>query len=136
MADDYVTGAEFGRWRLDFNSFQDRLETHLRASDVERQAGFTGVHERLDELNGRTRKNSEALVALDGQVANVQARGCGQIAEHQKTLLAISQAPAVTTEEPPWHKNKNTWLGMGGGATIAAILYELVRIGAKALGLA
>lgn len=48
----------------DLNRLEDRLTEAM-------QAGFSGVHERLDALNGRTRKNSEDIVQLRERVRGI-----------------------------------------------------------------
>lgn len=120
MAEDNVSGAEFGRWRQDFSAFQDRLESRLND-------GFTGVHDRLDELNGRTRKNSEAVVALDMRVTAIQSTGCGQFQAHRAVLEATTDLDAPTRK---WHQDKRI-IGPAVGLGVPAALYggfELIKV--------
>jgi hypothetical protein len=114
MSDEFITGGEFGRWRQDFQSFQERLDERL-------DRGFGGLNNRLDELNGRTRKNSEAIVSLDTRVENIRTSGCQNLKAHQTTLAKIG---------PPqqrWHSDKRLWFGSAAGASVIALLYEVAQ---------
>ena len=113
MPDDFITSGEFSRWRSDFQEFQGRLDERL-------DKGFDGLNHRLDDLNGRTRKNSEAIIALDSRVENIRTSGCSQVAAHKKTLDRI-------TPQPHRKRDKRVWLGGAGGASLIAALYEVAR---------
>ena len=113
MTDEFITSGEFSRWRHDFQEFQGRLDDRL-------DKGFDGLNHRLDDLNGRTRKNSEAIIALDSRVENIRMSGCSQLTRHQNTLDIVAQPEK-------WHKDKRVWMGGAGGASIIAALYEVAR---------
>lgn len=113
MSDDVVTGGEFGRWRADFAAFQERLDERM-------DRGFGGLNSRLDDLNGRTRKNAEAIVALDGRIDAIATHGCGQLEAHRAVMEANGP------EGKPWHRDKRTWVGTGVGAGVIAVLYEII----------
>jgi hypothetical protein len=130
---DMVTGAEFGRWRSDFAAFQERLETRLNE-------GFGGLNGRLDELNGRTRKNTEELVAVDTRldqlepigtrVQAIQERGCAQLATHRQ-LLATDAGEGLTLTPARWTKKKQALVGGGlvaSGAALLPLLQEILRL--------
>ena len=112
MSDDFVTSGEFGRWRSDFQAFQERLDERL-------DRGFSGVNHRLDDLNGRTRKNSEAIVSLDQRIDSIRNGGCGQLRAHQKLLG--TDAPKAR-----W-RDRRVWFGGGVGAALIAAMYEMAK---------
>ena len=114
MSDEFITSGEFSRWRADFQGFQERLDERL-------DSGFDGMNHRLDELNGRTRRNSEAIIALDSRVENIRHSGCARLASHQKARALGAAAPTS------WHKDKRIWFGVGGGASVIAVLYEAAQ---------
>lgn len=127
MGDDMITGAEFGRFRVDFSAWQDRLETRL-------SEGFAGVHNRLDELNGRTRKNTENLMVLDAKVARlepiethvmeIQSKGCAQFEAHRALM---SPAEIAEEERPKWPRRRQVAAG-GGLVGAGVLLTKLVDI--------
>jgi hypothetical protein len=122
MSDDFITGAEFGRWRLDHQAFQARLDSRL-------DAGFDGINERLDTLNGRTRKNSEDIVALDQKVLHVATRGCAKYGEHKDAIEAIVAKEVVTSGGfKDWHPVAKVGAGAGGFAIIAAMMEIINRM--------
>ena len=114
MSEEYITSGEFGRWRGDFQAFQERLEERLNE-------GFHGINHRLDELNGRTRRNSESIVALDSRVENIRHSGCARLHYHEKALALGATPPTAR-----W-KDKRLWVGGGVGAAIITTIYEGVR---------
>ncbi len=114
MSDEFITGGEFGRWRQDFQSFQVRLDERL-------ERGFGGLNDRLDDLNGRTRKNSEAIVALDSRVENIRTSGCQNLKSHQAALTKLAVPPQQ------WHKDKRLWFGSAAGASAIAAIYEVAQ---------
>jgi len=117
MAEDLVTGAEFGRWRVDFQEFQRRLEERL-------DRGFEDMNERLDVLNGRTRTNSERIAVLDERTTVIATKGCARLDQHQALLL--DPTPVVVRR---WHEHPATKAGAGGlglGAGIGAVI-EVVK---------
>lgn len=115
MPDEFVTSGEFGRWRADFQAFQERLDERL-------DTGFSGLNHRLDDLNGRTRKNSEAIVALDSRVENIRQSGCSQVRSHRSTLDKLDAGGTAN-----WHKDKRVWFGGAGGASLIMALYEVAK---------
>lgn len=84
MDQEFVTAGEFGRWRQDFQAFQARLDDRL-------ESGFGGLNTRLDDLNGRTRKQAEAIVALDVRVSEIASHGCGQLEAHRAAMDAVAE---------------------------------------------
>lgn len=114
MAEDFVTGAEFGRWRADHQAFQARLDSRL-------DAGFGGINERLDTLNGRTRKNSEDIVVLDQKVLGIATRGCGKYQEHSEALESVVVKSGGFRD---WHPVAKA----GAGAGVFAVLATLMEI--------
>ncbi len=114
MSDEFITGGEFGRWRQDFQGFQERLDERL-------DRGFGGLNNRLDELNGRTRKNSEAIVSLDSRAENIRTGGCSPVKTHQAALAKM------TLPRERWHKDRRLWFGSAAGASVIALLYEVAQ---------
>ena len=112
MGDDNVTGAEFGRWRSDFAAFQDRLESRL-------SMGFGQINARLDELNGRTRKNSEGLGVLDARVSSIQEQGCAQIHAHREL---VTEASALAAPAPSRKRDA----AMAGGGAGLFVIFDLI----------
>jgi hypothetical protein len=106
MADDFVTGGEFSRWRSDFQAFQSRLDERL-------DSGFAGINDRLDRLNGRQRVSEEAL-------ARIQAGGCGQLAQHRELLQRSSEVAGLTA--------KNKAVLAGGAAGITGVVVAVVEV--------
>lgn len=126
METEYITGAEFGRWRVDFQAFQDRLEDRLAE-------GFHGVHSRLDELNGRTRKNSESIVVLTKDVELLQTKGCAQLQAHRGLLDVLPETGLSST---PWARRRQLIIGGGlvtGGALIIPVIREVIVLGGEVL---
>jgi hypothetical protein len=123
MSEDYITGSEFGRWRSDHQAFQARLDSRL-------DAGFDGINERLDTLNGRTRKNSEDLVVLDQKVLHIAARGCGKYGEHKDVIEAIAaRDPSVARPGwQDWHPAAKIGAGAGGFAVLATLMEMVNRL--------
>jgi hypothetical protein len=122
MAEDYITGAEFGRWRSDHQAFQARLDSRL-------DAGFDGINERLDTLNGRTRKNSEDLVVLDQKVLHIAARGCGKYAEHKDAIESLVTKEVATRQGwQDWHPAVKAGAGVGGFTALAALMEIFNRL--------
>lgn len=121
MADEYVTSGEFGRWRTDFAAYQTREADHLESMErrivAHIDARVDGIDQRLDELNGRTRKNSEAIIALDSQVEAIATHGCGQLAVHRQTLAEMED------RRPPLHRDRRAYGSAGLGAAVVALLY-------------
>ena len=128
---DYITGAEFARWRTDFVAFRAELAVQIRD-------GFAGTHARLDEINGRTRKNSESVVELttrldkidedDSAIKNtvdaIQSKGCAQLKNHGEIVQVIRGDGEGTTPEG-WSRRKKVAVSGGliaGGAALWPVL--------------
>lgn len=120
MTDEYVTSGEFGRWRADFRESMGRLDQRL-------DAGFKGVHDRLDDLNGRTRKNSEWIVGVEAKVDHVLQDGCAQLSAHRR-LLESSPLDEGGAARQHWARDKRTYGGIGLGGAAVALLYELAQL--------
>lgn len=130
--DDVVTGAEFGRWRSDFQAFQTRLDSQLLD-------GFRGVHSRLDELNGRTRHNSEAIIVASARldriedednkieevVRSIKDDGCSQLANHAQILKATGGVPAESIL--PFNLTSRKVAVGGGLVGLGTILWPILR---------
>lgn len=131
---EYITAAEFGRWRTDFVAFRAELHSQLHE-------GFLQMNQRLDDINGRGRTNAEGLAVLtaridkvdedDGEirtaVKDIQAKGCAQLANHGavvKTLQRRADADADVDRE--WPPKKRLVVG-GGLLAGGAGLWELVH---------
>jgi hypothetical protein len=123
-----ITAGEFGRFREDLSSWQDRLVGQLGD-------GFKGVHDRLDELNGRTRKNSEGLAEVIvrqehfepvvDRIQSIQEHGCAQIDAH-RAMLATGD---VVLGPPAWDSRKKAIVGGGliaGGAALWPVLQGIL----------
>lgn len=132
MNEDVVSGAEFGRFRNDFLAFQDRLQRQI-------DTGFGGVHGRLDELNGRTRRNSEAIAVIDTRIGNLETEegsvsavvtnirdhGCSQLENHTSVLQAANGGGPLAGY---WTPKKKAAVGGGLLATGALIWPALEAI--------
>jgi hypothetical protein len=125
MVDDFVTTGEFSRWRADFQGFQARLNDQLHD-------GFTGIHARLDQLNGRTRQNSEMIASsatelelVKEDIDLIRDRGCAQLASHRATLAGALAPPA----DFQWTKKHTAVTGAAGaaGAAILALVEFLLH---------
>lgn len=100
---DYVTGAEFARWMREESEFRDRLERRMATSAAAVQTGLDKIESHLAEINGRTRKNSEAIAviereveaiksedaAIEEAVENIKVHGCGQLGNHETVLRTL-----------------------------------------------
>lgn len=146
MSDEHVTSAEFTRFRSDFTAFQDRLQRQI-------DGGFTGVHGRLDELNGRTRGNSEAIVGLgtrltslekeEGEalavVEGIRDHGCSQFENHSSVMRAMNGDERDDLDlTGHWSPRKKVAVGGGlvaVGGIGGAIVLELLRNAHAALQL-
>lgn len=132
---EYITAAEFARWRTDFVAFRAELNAQLRD-------GFTGTHDRLDEINGRTRKNSEGIVELttrldridedDGAIRQtvtaIQSQGCAQLKHHGAMIQTLQNGG----EDVPtaWPRRKQVIVGGGlvaGGAALWPVLTQILN---------
>lgn len=126
MADDMISAGEFGRFRADFSGWLDR---HERAT----ADGFSGIHSRLDELNGRTRSNSESVTALgvrieqlepiSASVQAIQQHGCAQLAAHRALLPSAEAIEKV----PGWTYRKKV-VASGGLVVVGGAVAELIDI--------
>ena len=97
---DFVTGPEFGRFRADFQAFQDRIEQRI-------EHGFTGINARLDLLNGRTRSAEQTIAvverrlmaiesedgAIEATIEQIQQHGCGKLGTHEMVLRELGWTP-------------------------------------------
>jgi hypothetical protein len=112
MSDEMVTAGEFGRWRGDFQAFQARLDHQLGS-------GFDAINERLDALNGRTRTQAEAIVALDAKILHISSRGCARYDEHREAITQLA-APALS-------KKQQAGVAAGAGAGLVGLI-EIAKV--------
>ena len=73
---DAITAGEFGRFRDDLDGRLIELRTDIRD-------GFAN-------LNGRTRSQAEAIVALDTKILHIASRGCARYDEHREVLDGLA----------------------------------------------
>jgi hypothetical protein len=122
---DYITGAEFGRWRTDFVAFRAELHTQLHD-------GFAQMNARLDAINGRGRANSEQIAVIETElerlqdigtdVATIKEKGCAQLANHGAIVKTLQDGG----ESVGWPRKKKVAVG-GGLIAGGAGLWELVH---------
>ena len=75
--------------------------------------GFGGINDRLDALNGRTRRNTEAIVGLETRTENMVC------VEHAERFRAIEKAvEKIEAHEPP---SRAKSLAISGGAVAGAV---------------
>ena len=122
LREEFVTGAEFGRFRADFQAFQNRLEERL-------DHGFGGMNTRLDALNGRTRgaeqniavigRRLEAIEsedrAIEATVGQIQLHGCAQLAQHEAAVETLG-----------WSKQKKA-AAAGGLVGLGALMWPAIQ---------
>jgi hypothetical protein len=123
MADEYITGGEFGRFRADFTAW--RAEIAKQMTD-----GFAGVHSRLDDINGRGRKNSEDIRVMEAELHNLVENGCAQYNDHRK-LLDDVVVPAVSRPKvlwENWHPAAKVGAGAGGFVGLATFIELFDRL--------
>jgi hypothetical protein len=113
MADDYVTTGEFGRFRAD--QAQWRGEIAKQITD-----GFSGIHTRLDAMNGRGRDTAAKVDIVEADVERVMKHGCGQYERHLEVLGDTSVAETGVS------KKKQVGIAAGTGAGIVGFI-ELMR---------
>jgi len=96
LRDEFVSGAEFGRFRADFQAFQNRLEERL-------DHGFVGMNNRLDALNGRTRNSEQNIAVIERRlgaieaedsyiektVEDIKSHGCAQLEKHEAVVETL-----------------------------------------------
>lgn len=111
--DDVITGGEFGRFRADFNArmgeFSDRMD-----------ARFDAIDGKFADLNGRTRKQAEAIVALDTQIVQIAARGCGRYEEHQQAITLLAESGGLS-------RKKQAGIAAGSGAGLVGVI-EIIKL--------
>jgi hypothetical protein len=97
----------------------------LSAVRSDMAAGFTGVHERLDALNGRTRKNSEAIAVLDERTANMT---CVEHSERFKSLEKTVELIELSGARPTRAQQAKQIAITGGSvAALLAIIEGMVK---------
>lgn len=124
MADEYITGGEFGRFRADHTQW--RIEIAKQISD-----GFSGINKRLDDMNGRGRETAARVEIVEADVERLMQHGCAQYDHHRDTLeqLVVPKLNHVEQRVRPWddwHPAAKVAGGVGGFAVLATFL-ELVR---------
>jgi hypothetical protein len=131
MTDDFVTGAEFGRFRLDFSAYQGREAKLLEAMEGRIVAHIDtrcdGLDERLDVLNGQTRKNTDSVVLHNEKIETIQRGGCGQLAAH-RTLLEGQRGDSDGGTSRTLFRDKRTYAGGGLALAGTAALYGIARL--------
>jgi hypothetical protein len=123
MDGEFLTTGEFGRFRADFTQWQAELRRQMFE-------GFQGTHTRLDDINGRGRKNSEAIAVLESEVRNLTDHGCAQYDEHRKVLTEVV-VPSLEKRSTPWsewHPAAKVGAAGGGFAVLAALMEIFGRI--------
>jgi hypothetical protein len=129
MADDYVTSGEFGRWRSDFAAFQDRLQEQLRD-------GFSGVNERLDISNGRTRKNEQEIATLQERTSRMACvEHATRTAEIAKSLERIESQGGASSLVSGWSGKKKVAAAGIGSVGALGVLYSGFELGKEIIKL-
>lgn len=118
---EFVTGAEFGRFRSDMAQWQARLEAQLHT-------GFDGLNTRLDGLNGRTRRVEEEgarvtermkiLEAAAEDIHEVKEHGCAQLENHREML----------SPSPEWWTHRKAAAAGAAGTGVVVGVIELIRV--------
>ena len=125
MGDDFITGGEFGRFRADFTNWQ--VEIRRQMAD-----GFAGTHERLDDINGRGRTNSEAIRVLETEVHSLTEHGCAQYEKHRETLETVVVPTLARVARPrvwdEWHPAAKVGASVGGFALLATLMELVARV--------
>lgn len=97
---DFVSSAEFTRWMSEQSDFRMRLESRIGAQHSEVVSTLRRIEDQVNQTNGRTRANGEAIAGLTVRLVTIEAEnekvesiaqsirdeGCSQLAAHQ-TLL-------------------------------------------------
>jgi hypothetical protein len=103
MERDCITAAEFTRWMQQESEFRSRLEHRLEVNAAAVQTGLGVIQAHLAEINGRTRKNSEAIAVLERElqameseerhieavVDEIKAKGCAQLVAHREVVETL-----------------------------------------------
>jgi hypothetical protein len=126
MADETISGAEFGRFRVDLSA---RLDRQDRAIDD----GFEGVHKRQDDANGRTAKNSAAIIRVEEKIARlepiehhvlaIQSHGCAVFEQHRAMM---TPAEIIEEDRPKWPRRRQVIAG-GGLVAAGAVVWPAIR---------
>lgn len=110
--DDMVTIREWERFRDDldrrFSDLWERIEPR-----------FDGLDQKFVDLNGRTRKQAEAIIALDAQVSAIAKRGCAQYERHREFIESVS-GPGVS-------RRQQIAVAAGSGAGFVGVI-EVVKM--------
>lgn len=125
---DFITGSEFSRWTTE-------LTRQLTANAGAVESGLGRIERHLAEINGRTRKNTEAIAVMERElaaiksedaeiehvVADIKAHGCAQLSTHETVLRDLG-----------WTTKKKA--GVAGGLVgIGALAWPAVQELAAAL---
>lgn len=109
MSGDYLTIGEFDRFRADLGGRLDRLEEKI-------DTGFLN-------LNGRTRNQAEAIVALDAKILHISSRGCARYDEHREAINTMLGSGEGLS------KTKQAGIAAGAGAGLIGLI-EIAKLAA------
>lgn len=104
---EFVTAAEFSRWMQMESDFRTRLEHRLELNAQEVRSGLGKIEGHLAEINGRTRKNTDAIAVMEREVSaikqedlaiervvdDIKSQGCAQFAQHEAVLTSLGWTP-------------------------------------------
>ena len=110
----------------------DHDDLILRAIDAlasETRLGIRGIHERLDALNGRTRKTENAIAVLEERTSGMVC------AEHAATFAHLKEkidAVASPSSGVDWRNGK---VVAGGVVGLSGVLYAALDLAKTIVGL-
>lgn len=134
---DYITNPEFSRWTAEIGR-----QLTANAADVER--GLSKIDAHLEALNGRTRKNTEAIAVIEREleaiksedesieraVTSIQEEGCHQYKEHRNVLNAIEGSGALpSTDEHAGFRLPTLTLKQKAAASIGVTALLIPAVG-------
>jgi hypothetical protein len=131
-----ISGEEFTRWMNEQANFRTRLETRMGEQNKTVIDGLSRIEAHLAEINGRTRKNSEAIAAIDirlsqieeeatvaeATIRDIRDKGCSQYAAH----LQVLRDPLLPVLVEQWSAKKKAAIGSGLIAT-GTLLWPLLQ---------
>lgn len=118
--DDVITGGEFGRFRADFNARMGEVSDRMGEFSDRMDARFDPIDQKFADLDGRTRTQAEAIVALDTRVATIASRGCGKYEEHQQVIALLAENGGLS-------RKKQIGIAAGSGAGFIGVI-EVVKL--------
>jgi hypothetical protein len=134
-----ITSEEFSRWMTEQGNFRSRLEGRLADQQAAVMGSLGRIEAHLSELNGRTRKNSEAIAAtnvrldtiekeaddIEKTARSIRDQGCSQYAAHVQILQEASQETSIPHA---WTARKRVAVGGGLVATGTLLWPALTEI--------